>query len=333
MRINKEVRTLSKEFDIIYLGVGKRENAFLGTYCKKLVMIDGRRNQPFTLLRQIVKSIQILSSNKISSLHIINEQLMIFFYPICFLKYTVLDVFDSIFLRRNYGKNDLSFLKYILYYPVNGILVTDDNRKSLMPGFSQEKTIVLPNYPQSFPTNFKFRTPDKTKPLTIIFFGWLGLKRGGSIIEGLVNSCPEVRVIMLGWFSDEETKKLVEHPSIEYRGVVPQKEALETAAIEADYIMCAYEPIHSNNVNASPNKIYDGIQTRTPLIINREIKVSSLIEKLNIGVVLDSYYPENFVMIFKQLRSAQGTFSFSSALAEKYTWNNVEERILEIHRQ
>ena len=35
-------------------------------------------------------------------------------------------------------------------------------------------------------------------------------------------------------------------------------------------------------INASPNKIYDGIQTETPLLINKEVTAASLVENLNI---------------------------------------------------
>ena len=102
-------------------------------------------------------------------------------------------------------------------------------------------------------------------------------------------------IIMLGWFADDECRKLAEHPRVDYRGVIPQAEALEIAATEADYILCLYEPLNQNMINASPNKIYDGIQTETPLLINKEVKAASLVEKLNIGITIPSYYPEDFV--------------------------------------
>ncbi len=32
---------------------------------------------------------------------------------------------------------------------------------------------------------------------------------------------------MLGWFADDECRKLANHPRADYKGVIPQAEALE----------------------------------------------------------------------------------------------------------
>ena len=137
---------------------------------------------------------------------------------------------------------------------------------------------------------------------------------------------------MLGWFADEASKSLREHPRAEYLGVIPQEEALKIAASQADYILCLYEPRNNlNAINASPNKIFDGIQTKTPIVINREVSVASLVDDLNIGVVLPSYYCEDFSALAKELFQKKDSFLFPARIQEEYTWERVEERLLKAH--
>ena len=119
MRINKELRSLSKHFELTYLGVGSTNvNSYARNYCKYFYLIIGTRNHPVTILKQLFVMAKLLRNNY-NSIHIINEQLMIFFYPFLFRKHLVLDLFDSIFLSiMMYFLFDLLLLLYhLLPYP------------------------------------------------------------------------------------------------------------------------------------------------------------------------------------------------------------------------
>src|SRR5690606_30128063 len=273
--------------------------------------------------------LQLLLTRKINSVHVINEQLMLFFYPLLFFKPTVLDLFDSIFLKKNLPGNKAKILKKIVYAPINKIIVTDNNRLDLMPDFVRAKCLVLPNYPNKIEN-----VPNKKRGnLTIMFNGWMGCGRGTEIIEGLLNTNRPIKIIMAGWFSDEHTKKLITRfpDKIDYRGVLPQREALLLTAENADYILCTYAPTNQNNINASPNKIYDAIQLMTPVIINREVKVSTWIKEENLGYIMDSYNTKNYLKLYEDLVDQKDQFNWSDALKDKYTWENVEDVLISTH--
>ncbi len=86
-------------------------------------------------------------------------------------------------------------------------------------------------------------------------------------------------------------------------------------------------------INASPNKIYDGIQTETPLLINKEVKAASLVEDLNIGITIPSYYHEDFISLSNLMLEKKNSFDFPDKLKEKYTWEGVEEVLLSSHQR
>lgn len=330
MRINKEVRSLLKKSPVIFIGVGEASHCFLEHPNLEVILIASARKSPLTIVRQFLLVARVLALREVHSIHIINEQLMLFFWPLLWWKYTVLDVFDSIFLKANIQPEALRWLKRIVYAPINQVIVTDDNRKNLMPSFLHHRIQVLPNYPEIYSGAIAQQQPvDK---LTILFFGWLGMNRGGSIAKGLIEANENVRLIMLGWFSDDGCKTLAEHERADYRGVVPQHQALEIAATEADYILCVYDPINLNNINASPNKIYDAIQTSTPLIINQEVKVSSLVEELGIGVVIPTSLPENYAALALELQAKKRQFEFPEELKQTYTWETIEAVLWTAHQ-
>jgi hypothetical protein len=138
---------------------------------------------------------------------------------------------------------------------------------------------------------------------------------------------------MAGWFSDDYTKSLTSlYPTqIEFVGVIPQESALQLAKTKADYILCVYAPINENNINASPNKVYDSIQTGTPLIINSEVRISEWVKEKGIGFILPQYQVADFNKLYFDLQRQKNTFSFNSELKFSYTWQRVEENLLKAH--
>lgn len=332
MRINKEIKTLHKHCHVYFVGVGNDySKCYVQPFCEKAILIKGKRNSIFVIIKQIVVVIRLLLKKRINSVHIINEQLYIFFYPFLFLKHTVLDLFDSIFLKKNRSGEKMKLFKQLLYLPANKILVTDENRYYLMPESIQKKCSVLPNFPDYFPIR---EEKEDSHELRILYNGWMGLNRGTEIIEGLLKLNKPVKIYMAGWFSDEFTKNLLaQYPvEIEYLGVMPQQDALHLAQQKVDYILCVYAPINENNINASPNKIYDAIQTKTPLIVNQEIKISNWVKQHNIGFILTDYSVADFDILHQNLVKYKNTFTFSKNLKKNYTWENVEGILLKAHQ-
>jgi hypothetical protein len=331
MRINKEVKSLSKSSDVIFLGIGEDSNCYVAPFCKKVYLVKGRRNSPLTIIKLVLQFLKVIFKEKINSIHIINEQLFVFFYPFLFKKHIVLDLFDSIFLMKDLGGEKLKWLKQILYFPANAILVTDENRLMLFPSSLRYKCFVLPNYPEYYDLDIK---KDVSTELRILYNGWMGSERGTDLIEGLLQLGLPIRIYMAGWFGDDYSHGLIEKyaEQVEYLGVIPQKQALKLAQQKADYILCVYAPTNQNSIYASPNKVYDAIQTATPLIMNAEVKISEWIAHLGIGYVIERYYVNDFKDLYKNLIAAKGTFKFNQSLKESFSWENVEKNLLKAHK-
>jgi hypothetical protein len=329
-RINKEIKTLSSLYDIYFLGVGNNKNdtTFIYENCKKIFLIDEKRNSIKCILKQIKICRKLLKNENINNIHVINEQVLVFFYPWIKNKFLVLDLFDSVFLKYNKPNEKLRFLKKILYSKCNKIIVTDSQRKALLPEFIQEKVIIIENYPYLRENSI---IKKENADLTILFNGSISKTRGVEFIKSLLELKTDLKVIILGWLSDQYAKDLVLQHNVDYRGVLPQSKASQIAEIESDYILCLYEPNNINNINASPNKIFDAIQTKTPVIINSEVKVSEFVKKTNIGVILESYYYVPDINFIKYLHSIKKNFQFNEEMKILYSWESIEIKLIQIY--
>lgn len=328
-RINKELKTLSQHYDISFAGIGNYRQAFGKVYCKEFILIQGRRKRPFTMWKLIFKVLHLLRKNKYNSIHVINEQLMIFFYPFLFNHYVVLDVFDSIFLRLNKSGEKWKWIKRIVYAPADKIIVTDENRKGLMPAFLMNRICVVENFPYKY--EGPLRKASTSDEMVVFYSGGLDSSRGTELLHTIIERFQNVKVIMAGWISDEQNKQLKSHPNVKYKGIIKQQEALQIAASECDYIWCLYKPDNENNLNASPNKIYDAIQANTPVVINSEINIAQFVKDNNIGIVLDKYNFGDYKLLAHTMLQQKQKFIFDYTMQNKFTWQHIEHILVEAH--
>ncbi|AZQ44692.1 glycosyltransferase family protein [Nonlabens ponticola] len=327
MRITKEVKTLSAVSKVIFIGIGKpTQNSYAQRYCAEYHLVDAKRNSPKSFLLQYLCVFSCLWRLKINSIHIINEQLMVFYYPLVLFKHTVLDIFDSILLKKGLTGKKWNWLKYLVYLPIDVIIVTDDNRKNLMPAFTQSRIEVLENYPYSVNTALV----EKPDYLQIFYGGSLSSSRGTLILEKLIKRFDNIKITAAGWLADEATKKFVTHNNVNFLGTISQDDA-QLAALQCHYIMCCYEPSNMNNINASPNKIYDAIQLEIPVIINSEVKVSGFVEKIQLGYILPSFYEIDYQTFGNDLINNKDSYTFENIEKKKFSWEAINYKLLKAH--
>lgn len=329
MRVNKELKTLSKTHKVTYLGVGNRNSeSFCSEFCTEFNLVDINVKSISGIFKYWRTLFNILKSKKFDTYHVVEEQLLLIIWPFLFNKNVVLDIFDSIFLKLNKPKNKFYFVKKLLYSMAAKIIVTDDFRKSLLPSFVMDKAVVIPNVPFSQPKQHSFNT-NNTNNIMICFFGSLTKERGGKIVADLLAANENIQCTCAGWIADSYVNWLITQPRVDYIGVISQDEANKYLSTNADYIVCVYPTNNLNNIYASPNKIYDSIHTHTPVIINEEILVSQFVKEKNLGVIIPANY--SATELSRELLQKKNSFSFSQKLQNEYCWENYERTLQLLH--
>jgi hypothetical protein len=331
-RIFKEIKSLSSDFDITFIGIQTPNSTadMLPQSCRKF-FIKGLRRSPLTIARLFFRVIY-LRPWSFKSIHVINENLALILYPLLLMsQHWVLDIFDSFFLKSTSRLTNFFkvILQRVIYTSANVILVTDEARLNLLPVWSRTKARVLPNFPLTDNLSAT-RKAESAGPLKIFLSGSIGLDRGIPFLINLLKQDPQLQVHAAGWLYDDAGKDLCEHPQVTYHGVVHQSVAAQIAK-QCDYILCLYEPNITNNIYASPNKIYDGIQAGVPVIINQEVLVSAFVRTERLGYVLESYSPPVLATILEELKAQRGQYAHISKLQGKYTWEVVEPVLIKAH--
>jgi hypothetical protein len=327
-RINKEIATLSRVFAIDFVGISADGNQpFFSDRVRRVEIIEGGRRSPGALFRLWRRVFHLLRRNRYDSIHVINEKLLVLLLPLLAGRRVVLDLFDSDFLKSTWPRRLVLAGQRLTYARAARIIVTDEDRAGLMPGFAQPKLTVLPNYPRRYTGPIEPRDP---AILRVLYAGTLLARRGTEFVEKLLEAAPDARVVMAGWVRDERTRELTKHPRVEWLGVINQEQAIRQAT-RCDFILCHYEPTNLNNVYASPNKIYDAIQAGAAVIINPEARVSNFVREHGLGVVLESFAPPDMAAVAQSLREFKAGYRPDPALRERYLWESVEGRLWQAH--
>lgn len=329
-RVSKEIDTLSRHFGVHFLGFEKdshheRDYGGLSSYN----LVQGAIRNPRSLFFFCLEARRLLVRFPEASVHIVNEQLAAILMPLIFRRHVVIDSFDSMFLRMNLPGNRAQSLKKMVYGPARSIIVTDVNRFNLLPDVVKEKSVIIPNVPRRSEYPEKTRNPDL---LTLCYFGSLAEKRGSRFIKGMLDTSSSVRCIAAGWAADDYTRDLLRHERIEFLGSLPQKDVNAVLAEKGDYLVAVYPLDNQNNVNASPNKIYDAIHTKTPLIITSGVIASEFVQTAGIGLAIDTEKDLDFHSLFAELMNSRDRFSFSDSDIFENSWEAFEDMLCAVHK-
>ena len=330
-RVVKEVKTLSLKYDIYFIGINKKiSNNYVIDNIKESFFVAGSHKSLFTIIKLNLKVLKLLKTNIFSKVHIIDEQFFVFFIFILFRQNVTLDLFDSYFLKLSKPNEDLLFFKNLIYYLPQKIIVTDENRYDLMPEFVKKKLLIIPNVPFYKDYKNKDYSIRDSNFLIICYFGSLHKDRGSDFLINMLNQNTDIKVLAAGWINDKLSNELIKHERVKYLGVLKQQEANTVLNSDGDYLLSIYPANNTNNINASPNKLYDSIQTKTPLIINRNIKVSKFVSTNNTGYIIDDMSNIDYKILKKELILNLKKYKFSNNLSQKYCWENYEQKLLNL---
>lgn len=162
------------------------------------------------------------------------------------------------------------------------LVVTDPLRWERLGDF-RHKASVIQNVPVDPGGHLASKLPvGETK---ILVTGAMSKHRGLEQILRAVEQCSDAKILAAGRPSDSFAERVfLQHPLVEYHGIVTPQESLELAA-ECDAIYAFYAPINQNQIYASPNKLFDAMCVGRPVILNSEVKMSQWAADQSVGLL------------------------------------------------
>lgn len=137
-----------------------------------------------------------------------------------------------------------------------------------------------------------------------------------------------------GEFSKNAKLLSERYPKFHFGGSISYDEVLQLQASSL-CISAIYEPSIRNHQLCAPNKFYEALALRKPVIVCRGTGIDSIVEKNNIGIVID-YSAEEFYKAVRFLKAnpcivQQQGLNARKLYEEEYSWSLMKKRLIDAY--
>ena len=176
---------------------------------------------------------------------------------------------------------------------------------------------------------------DAEKEKILIYQGALNLGRGIELMIDTMKFLPEWTLWILGTGDKEKELKIRANgiQNIKFWGAVPYHE-LQNYTLHARIGLSLEEDFGENYRVATPNKVFDYIQARIPVIVSDLPGLRSILKNFEVGKILTDRKPENLAKLIKEMEDCQ-SYHYYRLNCEKaaafYCWENQEKKLVEFY--
>ena len=231
----------------------------------------------------------------------------------------------------------IRFFDLHLMRKTDAVIICDDARKDQIKGFSPGKLVVIYN---SIPEieNLVIPKRDCFNGLKVGYAGNLAPDRGIFTLINVVKQMPQVHLDIAGSgrLKDDVLSAVKGVGNIKFYGTIPFKDAIALHA-SSDVVYAVYDPSIPNNRYASANKLFEAIAFGKPVIVARNTNMDELVEKYNLGFVVDYGSEKQLMEVLSRLLAMspverQNTYRHNADVyRELFSWDKMEERLLDLY--
>ena len=184
----------------------------------------------------------------------------------------------------------------------------------------------------------------------IISLGNISKKRGFDkllfSIKKIKQTNPNVKLLIVGkildtnkfsnWVGDYiRTNRLEEN--IEFIDWIPHSDVVKY--IETSVVgIILFQPIHYNNLIGLPNKLFEYMACRIPVIASDFPEIRKVVEELNCGILVDPTDTQEITdailwLLENPEEANQMGENGRRAVEETYNWENMEKRLFKVYEE
>lgn len=228
-------------------------------------------------------------------------------------------------------RNIISNFEIFCIQFVDFVIIVDNSRYIQIRDAKIKNLDVIMNCPNDIVNGSK-KSPNTE---FIIFYGGMISKTRG--LMELINSIKDldnIKVIIAGMGEDEDLFKEVSSKikNVTYLGWINYEKYIDFT-LSSDLIFGFYDPRIPNNRLASPNKLFEAMMCKTPIIVNEETTMSEIIKKENCGLVVP-YNDQNLLResILKLKENPELCLKMGEngrkAFERKYNWQVMSQKLI-----
>ena len=264
--------------------------------------------------------------------------------PVIFVKFIkrciiIYDIFDFLgeslpigtprFIEKFVGDLERYLLKF-----ADAVIIVDESRKIQIKDTKIPKLEIIMNCVSD---DYNFSEYKANNEFTIFYGGLLSKTRGLNQLVHAIKNIKDLQLIVAGNGEDEEefenTFNL--YSNIKFLGQISHDEAIKLT-YQSNVVFGFYNPEVPINRLASPNKLFEAMMCRTPIIVNEETSMAEIVRKENCGIVIpynDELALKKSILELKinpEMCKKMGE-NGRKAFEREYNWDIMEERLLNLY--
>ncbi len=194
------------------------------------------------------------------------------------------------------------------------------------------------NLPYQIP---EVKDKNDTSEKVIIYQGALNMGRGLELAIPAMKFMSNCRLLIAGsGYLGDELKKLTISSGIsdkiEFLGLLPPEELMKYTT-RAHLGISLEENFGLNYYHALPNKVFDYIQARIPVLVSDIPGMAAIVREYDVGMVTDARDPESLAMTFKTMlfdeEKRHNWRKNADKAAAELCWENEEPELLTLYRK
>lgn len=260
------------------------------------------------------------------------------FMKLVFKKKYVYDIFDfyiDAFSVPNKIKGIIKKLDFFAIKKAEATILVNEARMEQIAGSKPKNLLFIHNTPKN-PKNIVKGEVKERNPKRIFYGGILSDNR---MIEDTIRICsrhPEWELVIAGFGPIEaKCKEYAEKiDNIIFLGKIPYKDIIQNTT-SSDIIFACYDPSVPNHKYSSPNKLYEAMMCKKPIIVCNGTGIDKLVLENNMGLTCDfneTSLENSFIKIFKDEDNYKIMANNARNLYEnQYKWDIMKNRLGEMY--
>lgn len=260
----------------------------------------------------------------------------------CNLCYTIFDFYaDNLpFNTPNIIKNFIAYLEKKSIEFTDLLFLVDEARYKQIEGSKIRSLVYIYNSPPDLYHSFRIQNKDDGGIITIFYAGVLHSTRGLTDIVYAIKDLEDIHLIIAGTGPEylvlQNLQKVLQI-QFDLLGWIPYEKVIKYS-LNADILFAFYNPVIPNNRYASPNKLFEAMMCKKPIIVNDGTTMADIVRKDNCGSIVPYGDVEAIKYAILTLKNAPTLRKHLGengrrAYETKYNWKIMKERLLKAYSQ
>lgn len=222
----------------------------------------------------------------------------------------------------------------IINYADNTIVCTEERIRQI-EGSNPKQLTVIHNSPIVRDISISDKIKNINEKIVLTYIGGLSRRRFIDTVLEVVSE-NDSYVLNIGG-SGELEQKCIEYSkvyrNINYLGKVDYEKTFKIYA-DSDIMFAIYDPRINNHKFSAPNKLYEAMFLKKPIIVAKDTSVDKIVERYDIGYTIN-YSKESLIELLDEIESNQSSFEEKKnnleGIYEQYSWDVMKKKLMDMY--